>query len=38
LIVDAVVATGMGIRRMGSRAQSLEDVFLRHDAPPGVDL
>jgi ABC-2 type transport system ATP-binding protein len=37
LIVDAVVATGMGIRRMGSRAQSLEDVFLHHDVPPGVD-
>ena len=36
LIVDAVVATGMGIRRMGSRAQSLEDVFLHHDVPPGV--
>ncbi len=29
LIVEAVVATGMGIRRMGSRAQSLEDVFLQ---------
>jgi len=28
VIRDAVVATGFGIRRMGTRAQTLEDVFL----------
>jgi ABC-2 type transport system ATP-binding protein len=36
LIIDAVVASGMGIRRMGSRAQSLEDVFLTPEGGGGL--
>ncbi len=34
LILDAVVTSGAGIRRMGTRAQSLEDVYLRTGDQP----